>query len=265
MLMRRKEMRSQIQDVMDDRNQGYKDAAHPTVFKSLLDSDLPPQEKTIDRLQDEGVTLVGAGQETVKATLTIATYHILQNPTVTKTLKEELLAAIPDPANPPELSKLEQLPYLSACIQEGILYLSYPRLTPIYPKHRPKAKLTPPLSPPPLLRPHVAPRPSRVDAPVLRPLHDPRTHAHLAKPLLRAPRRGAVPRLAFLRPRALARQSGSASAAHAGERGGGKGRCGREVAVQVSGGVHEGLKDVCGHAFGACAAVYRAGECVSPL
>jgi cytochrome P450 len=118
-LIRKKEMRGQIQDVMDDRNQGYKDAAHHTVFKSLLDSGLPNQEKTIDRLQDEGVTLVGAGQETVKATLTIATYHILQNPAITKKLKEELLIAFPDPANPPELSKLEQLPYLSACIQEG--------------------------------------------------------------------------------------------------------------------------------------------------
>jgi cytochrome P450 len=112
-------MRSQIQEVMDDRNQGYKDAAHRTLFKSLLDSDLPPQEKTIDRLQDEGVTLVGAGQETVKGALTIATYYILQNPTVTKKLKEELLVAFPEPANPPELSKLEQLPYLGACIQEG--------------------------------------------------------------------------------------------------------------------------------------------------
>jgi len=179
-------MRAQIQDVMDDRNQGYKDAAHPTVFKSLLDSDLPLQEKTIDRLQDEGVTLVGAGQETVKATLTIATYYILQNPTITKKLKEELLTAFPDSVNPPELSKLEQLPYLGACIQEGTppskiskcVFATFANLN-----H----------SPPPLLRSHLPPRAPRLNPPNIWPLYHPRTNPHLAKPLLRAPRRGPLP------------------------------------------------------------------------
>ena len=117
-------MRKQIQDIIDDRNQGYKDAAHSTVFKELLQSDLPPQEKSIERLQDEGVTLVGAGQETVKASLTIATFYLLQNPTVLKTLREEILTIFPDPANPPELRNLEQLPYLTACIHESKTFLS---------------------------------------------------------------------------------------------------------------------------------------------
>jgi len=112
-------MRKQIQDIMDDRNQGYKDAAHPTVFKELLESDLPPQEKSVDRLQDEGFTLVGAGQETVKGALIMATFCILQNPTILQKLREEILTIFPNLANPPELSKLEQLPYLTACIQEG--------------------------------------------------------------------------------------------------------------------------------------------------
>ncbi len=54
------DMNQQIQDIIDDRNQNYKDTSRPTVFKELLNSNLPIQEKTAARLQDEGVTLVGS-------------------------------------------------------------------------------------------------------------------------------------------------------------------------------------------------------------
>lgn len=114
-------MRKQIQDIMDDRNQGYKDASHPTVFKELLDSDLPASEKTIRRLEDEGITVVGAGQETVKVVLTVTTFHLLQNPKMMERLRKEIITVFPDPSNPPDLTKLEQLPYLSAVLQEGEL------------------------------------------------------------------------------------------------------------------------------------------------
>lgn len=251
-------MRDQIQDVMDDRNQGYKDAAHPTVFKSLLDSDLPPQEKTIDRLQDEGVTLVGAGQETVRATLTIATYHILQNPAIMKRLKEELMAAFPDSADPPELSKFEQLPYLSACIQEG----KSPESTSLT---KLKYHANPNHSPPPLLRPHLPTGPPGFHTPKIWPLHHPRPHSHLAKPLLRAPRRGPLPRLPLFCPRALAQQSESPGTAHSSQHCRRQGRWERKAVVEVFSGVYERLEDVCRDASGACAAAYRVGECVSAV
>jgi cytochrome P450 len=112
-------MRKQIQDIIDGRNQGYKDVSHPTVFKELLDSDLPASEKSIQRLEDEGITVVGAGQETVKLVLTLLTFHLLGNPEIMERLRQEIIAIFPDPASPPDLTKLEQLPYLSAVIQEG--------------------------------------------------------------------------------------------------------------------------------------------------
>ena len=48
------------------------------------------------------------------------TYQILANPTVYKKLKAELVEAIPDPDAPLSSARLEQLPYLTAVIQEGI-------------------------------------------------------------------------------------------------------------------------------------------------
>jgi cytochrome P450 len=111
-------MIKQIQDLIHDRNQGYKDASHPTLFKELLDSDLPPAEKAVRRLKDEGVTLIGAGQETTKSALQVGTFYLLQQPQTWQKLRDELLAVYPDPDDPPPLPVLEKLPYLTAVIYE---------------------------------------------------------------------------------------------------------------------------------------------------
>lgn len=44
---------------------------HPTIFHELLQSDLPPQEKEVQRLRDEAQTILGAGLETAAWALTI--------------------------------------------------------------------------------------------------------------------------------------------------------------------------------------------------
>jgi cytochrome P450 len=118
-----KDVEKQIKDIIDDRNQGYKDASHPTVFRELLDSDLPAEEKTLERLRFEGTSLVSAGMETTRWVLSVATYHVLKNPEIAARLKEELLKAWTDVDAPPKLETLEQLPYLTAIIQEGKLVL----------------------------------------------------------------------------------------------------------------------------------------------
>lgn len=48
------------------------------------------------------------------------TYHIVANPTVHQQLYEELKTAIPDVDHPPPPQILEQLPYLSAVVNEGL-------------------------------------------------------------------------------------------------------------------------------------------------
>ena len=112
-------MRALILGIRHNREVGLKDKTQGTVFNELMDSTLPPEELSISRLQDEAVSLIGAGIESTRWTLTLACYHILDNPSILKRLQQELHELIPDPAKAPSLSQLEQSPYLSACVEEG--------------------------------------------------------------------------------------------------------------------------------------------------
>lgn len=100
-------------------------SSHSTVFHSLRnDPDLPSSEKSVPRLVVEAQSLVGAGTLTSTHMLSTTTYFILSTPTVLSQLLEELESAIPDPLDIPMWQNLEQLPYLTAVINEG-LRLSY--------------------------------------------------------------------------------------------------------------------------------------------
>ena len=88
-----------------------------TVFHALRDSKiLPPQEKTVDRLQEEGQVFVAAGSETTAKTLTIIFFHLLDNPMIFNRLRTELESA----PGATSWNALQQLPYLSAVISEGL-------------------------------------------------------------------------------------------------------------------------------------------------
>ncbi|KAA6414183.1 MAG: P450 monooxygenase [Lasallia pustulata] len=95
-----------------------------TIFHKILRSDLDPQERTTVRLVEEARTLIGAGTITTANALKVASYHLLANPRALQLLTAELKTAIPDPAHPPSLPQLEQLPYLSAVINEGLRFSS---------------------------------------------------------------------------------------------------------------------------------------------
>ncbi len=101
----------------------------------MLQSDLPPEELTPDRLFQEAQSIIGGGVLTTGWALTVAGFHIIDKPEIFRKLRTELIEAIPDPTVPLDWLKLEQLPYLSAVIREGIR-LAYgvtarsPRLSP---------------------------------------------------------------------------------------------------------------------------------------
>ncbi|CZR51378.1 related to cytochrome P450 CYP3/CYP5/CYP6/CYP9 subfamilies [Phialocephala subalpina] len=121
--------------IISGEDLSHKQSSHPTIFHELLESDLPPQEKSVNRLADEAQLMIGAGLETTAWTLTVTSFHLINNPTISKKLRTELEAAIPNPNAELDSLSLEKLPYLSACIQEGIR-LSYgvsarnPRISP---------------------------------------------------------------------------------------------------------------------------------------
>jgi len=64
-------MRKQIIQISSEKKNSLVDVSYPTIFHSLLTSNLPDSEKSIERLTDEANTIIGAGQETVAVRITI--------------------------------------------------------------------------------------------------------------------------------------------------------------------------------------------------
>jgi len=111
-----------IHDLMvNSANDGEKSTgSRPTVFESILGSKLPSSELTEERLQHEAVSIIGAAFDTTKQTLAKICFYIVNTPGVYDILHAELVKAIPDPSQMPSWQDLQQLQYLTACIEEGL-------------------------------------------------------------------------------------------------------------------------------------------------
>ncbi|KAI0468968.1 cytochrome P450 family protein [Xylaria cf. heliscus] len=110
-----------------------------TIFRHLVNSDLPASELTRERLSKESQVLLGAGTVSTARTLDFISYYIMANPAIRERLTEELKNDMEGyPEKKPTWSQLEKLPYLQALIKEG-LRLSYgvmhrlPRVSPQQP------------------------------------------------------------------------------------------------------------------------------------
>lgn len=84
----------------------------PELFQIILDSNLPPEEKTVARIGSEGFAIIGAGGDTVARVIASTTFHILSNPHVLEHLKEELKKAIPNKSEIPDYKTLKELVWL---------------------------------------------------------------------------------------------------------------------------------------------------------
>jgi cytochrome P450 len=89
-----------------------------TLVHTIVHSDLPPAEKTFLRIRQEVGTVTGAGFETTANALRLILYHVYTNPTILHRLRQEL-RNIPS-STTPALKTLEQLPYLTAVLTEGM-------------------------------------------------------------------------------------------------------------------------------------------------
>ncbi|ROW00341.1 hypothetical protein VMCG_07334 [Cytospora schulzeri] len=88
----------------------------PSIFTHLRDSPyLPTSEKLPQRLEDEATLLVMAGTYSPMLSLMVAHYHLISRPDIMARLRAEL-ASHPSSVN---AAQLEQLPYISAVIQES--------------------------------------------------------------------------------------------------------------------------------------------------
>ncbi|TQN71801.1 N-acetyltryptophan 6-hydroxylase ivoC [Colletotrichum shisoi] len=97
------------------------DVSHPTIFHEMLSSRLlPPREKTVSRLGQDGQILVQGGTLTTSWTLSLAVFHLLNRPSTLRRLRDELFAAIPDRDAVVPLAELENLPYLRGVVKESL-------------------------------------------------------------------------------------------------------------------------------------------------
>lgn len=91
-----------------------------TIFHGIMQADLPPAEKTADRLADEAFVLLVAGAETTARTLCVILCHLLSKPSVLTRLRAELDPVLKEAAGGlPPSRVLEDLLLLRAVVQEG--------------------------------------------------------------------------------------------------------------------------------------------------
>jgi cytochrome P450 len=105
-------------DAPKDCQSGMDD--HPTIFHRIVNSDLPPEDKEPTALFENTRLFLFAGFETTGFTLTLATYHVLANPSIKRCLKQELDSAWPNVEEIPAWADLEKVPLLNAVVKEAL-------------------------------------------------------------------------------------------------------------------------------------------------
>lgn len=83
-----------------------------TIFHALVESYLPLEELTIQRLIDEGKTILAARSETVLAALSQTVYFLLEDKRRLSRVIAELDSIMPPGTATASLQQLEKLPYL---------------------------------------------------------------------------------------------------------------------------------------------------------
>jgi cytochrome P450 len=101
----RREIVAKLGNEKSEKSQGV-------IIDALKDPNIPAADKTIDRLQDEGVTIIFAGTETTARALSVTMFHLMHDKSIFSRLRRELAFLPPVEGNRYTLSELASLPYL---------------------------------------------------------------------------------------------------------------------------------------------------------
>jgi cytochrome P450 len=112
--------RARLKELIDASHADEELPSSAGVFGPLLASDLPPGEKSTERLWEEGEALLGAGTETLSNTLSTLFYYVLSDPLRAARLKRELQDATSKAGQSLTCKDLERLPYLNAVMSEAM-------------------------------------------------------------------------------------------------------------------------------------------------
>lgn len=90
------------------------------MLHAIIYSELPAAEKSFDRVFEEVMTVTGAAFETTASALRLILYHVYTSEEILRRLREEIAPLSTGFADPAPLKQLEQLPYLTAVLTEGM-------------------------------------------------------------------------------------------------------------------------------------------------
>ncbi|EMC92456.1 hypothetical protein BAUCODRAFT_78040 [Baudoinia panamericana UAMH 10762] len=90
------------------------------LFRAILESKLPPHEKSYHRIAHEGVEALIAGSLTTGRVLALATFHILSSAVILGKVQDEAHKVMPDHATIPSIAVLESSAYLRAIVKEAL-------------------------------------------------------------------------------------------------------------------------------------------------
>ncbi|KAK5166034.1 uncharacterized protein LTR77_008295 [Saxophila tyrrhenica] len=105
-------------DALNSLKQKDYSGSAPVIASMLEDTSVPAEERTIDRLMDEGTTLTFAGTETTARSLSIASFYLLNDKPRFNKLRSELNNLPKSQDTSWALSQLQSLPYLTGVINE---------------------------------------------------------------------------------------------------------------------------------------------------
>ncbi|GAM34873.1 hypothetical protein TCE0_015f02743 [Talaromyces pinophilus] len=112
----------EVRQILNGTNKAYEEQRYRTIYHGILNSKLPEEEKSLQRLAEEAQITVGAGTLATAWVMSVGMYHLLAPGSVSmfNTLRKELKEAIPDPNEPLDWNKLEKLPFLTGVVKESL-------------------------------------------------------------------------------------------------------------------------------------------------
>ncbi|RDW78939.1 cytochrome P450 [Aspergillus mulundensis] len=123
LLQIREGIKRNILSTLDSSNGGGEGERHSrsraVIAAALRDPEIPLEERRIERLMDEGTTIIFAGTETSARAMSVAFFHLLSNQAHLETLRAELRSRLGSrPGNGWALADLESLPFLTGVVNE---------------------------------------------------------------------------------------------------------------------------------------------------
>jgi len=94
------------------------------LFYYLIDEEgVEPKRPSMLTVQSDAPLAVVAGSDTVATTLTVLWYYFLRNPLIFNRLRDEVDAYFPSGEEPLDFTRMVNMPYLNACINEALRLL----------------------------------------------------------------------------------------------------------------------------------------------